>query len=385
MGRLPFAMMIVGMLTLISTARGSIAEAGLAAALAGLGTAALGPLAGSLADRYGQRVVLLVMSGMSILAVAVELALVATDASTLAVVALAFGVGATMPQVAPFSRSRLAQFAATARSPRRRARAISLVMSYESVMDETSFVIGPVLVGLLTTLIAPWAPLVIGVVITATIVVAFAVHPSARVVTHAAAHDRGGRLPRRVLLLALAMLAVGGMFGSILTALTGYMSERNAGEQTGIIYGAMSVGAIAIAIAVAALPARVTLGRRWLFFAVLALAGALALALAAPLGAVLAGLLLAGAEVGAVLVTLFSLGNRTAPAGRSTMVMTTLQSSLVVGQALATAVCGVLVEQSGPGAGYAVTVGLAVVLIALAVVDALTERRRAGARRVATA
>src|SRR5690606_33545145 len=50
-GRLPFAMMIVGVLTIVATVRGSVAEAGLIAAVAGIGTAACGPGIGSLADR----------------------------------------------------------------------------------------------------------------------------------------------------------------------------------------------------------------------------------------------------------------------------------------------------------------------------------------------
>ncbi len=61
-GRLPYAMMIVGVLTLVATLRGSVAEAGLSAAAAGLGTAIAGPASGVLADRLGQRVVLLALA-----------------------------------------------------------------------------------------------------------------------------------------------------------------------------------------------------------------------------------------------------------------------------------------------------------------------------------
>ena len=56
--RLPFAMMVVGLLTLVVAERDSVALGGLNAAVAGSGTALAGPLLGAAADRLGQRRVL---------------------------------------------------------------------------------------------------------------------------------------------------------------------------------------------------------------------------------------------------------------------------------------------------------------------------------------
>src|SRR5215207_1955277 len=55
--RLPFAMMVVGVLTLVVAERDSVALGGLNAAVAGIGTALAGPLLGA-AGRLGQRRVL---------------------------------------------------------------------------------------------------------------------------------------------------------------------------------------------------------------------------------------------------------------------------------------------------------------------------------------
>src|SRR5690606_22697308 len=57
--RLPFAMMVVGVLTVVVTARGSLSLGGITSAAVGLGTALIGPLLGAAADRYGQRPVLM--------------------------------------------------------------------------------------------------------------------------------------------------------------------------------------------------------------------------------------------------------------------------------------------------------------------------------------
>jgi MFS family permease len=373
-GRLPFAMMIVGLLTLVASVRGSVAEAGAVAAVAGIGTAACGPGIGSLADRYGQARVLVVVSALSLAAGAGILVAVFSGAPLGVLLVVALILGGTTPQVSPFSRARLVGIAGMAATEVRRTRATSMVMSYESIADESSFVLGPVLVGLLTALIHPAAPLICSMILTATVIVAFAVHRSGAVVAGAPhAGTRPGPhlglaallLTPRILLLLAAMFTVGGIFGSTLTAVTAFMRERGAVETSGIVYGAMSVGAIVIALVVAAFPARFALPLRWVVFAAVALGGCSVLALAGSVAGVVVGLALSGCGVGAVLVSLFSLGAAAAPEGRATTVLTALQSTLVVGQALFTAGTGVLVETLDATAGFWASVALVAVLLAL--------------------
>lgn len=371
-GRLPFAMMIVGILTVMATVRGSVAEAGVAAAAAGLGTAVLGPAIGWLADRVGEKPVLIVASAASILGTAGFLALIWTGAPFPVIAFVAAVAGGTTPQVAPFSRSRLAGFAARPRIAARRERATSLVMSYESAMDETSFVVGPVLVGVLTTFISPWAPLAIGAGLTAVVIVSFALHPSGRLARmgHADASHLAGptsAFSGAIIALSVATFLVGAVFGLILTALTEFMTAAGSGGQTGIVYGAMSVGAIVIAIVVATLPARMRLVSRWTVFGAVGVAGAVALALATSVPGVLLALFLSGCGIGAVLVILFSLGTKAAPRGKSTTVLTTLQSALVVGQAVAAAAGGFVAQALGSAAAFWLTAAVTVAIIALSV------------------
>ncbi|KQW04850.1 hypothetical protein ASC66_14155 [Leifsonia sp. Root4] len=376
-GRLPFAMTIVGVLTLVAGVRGSIADAGLAAASAGIATAIFGTMSGGLADRFGQRWVLLSCSALNACAMLlfVWLSYSAVPAWGLAVGAAL--VGASVPQVGPFSRSRMAAFAGALSHPRR-DRALSMVMSYESVADEASFVLGPVLVGLLASLIAPWAPLVVAAAVTASVVVAFATHPSATASTpsHARTVPPGRLFTPQIMILAVAMFLVGGIFGSTLTALTAFMHTFAAESQTGILYGAMSVGAILSALGVAALPARFTIASRWLVFSGIAVLGVAAIVLATTIVSMAVALFITGVGVGAVLVSLFTLGSQAAMAGRSTVVLTMLQSSLTVGQALVTAAVGLLVEANGAHSGFLITAGVAAALTLLAVAG----RRQFGSR-----
>jgi hypothetical protein len=59
-------MTIVGVLTLISSVRGSITKGGLIPAIAGISTAVFGRLLSSLADRHRQRPVLLIASFLNV-------------------------------------------------------------------------------------------------------------------------------------------------------------------------------------------------------------------------------------------------------------------------------------------------------------------------------
>ncbi len=110
--------------------------------------------------------------------------------------------------------------------------------------------------GFLTSLIAPWAPLALSVLLSAGFVVWFALHRTVGAAVRLADHTPDAPSPwsGRVLLLAAAMLLVGGVFGSVLTALAEFLRLRGLEGQTGAVYGAMSAGAIVVAIVAAALP-----------------------------------------------------------------------------------------------------------------------------------
>ncbi|MFT4260428.1 MFS transporter [Microbacterium sp.] len=351
--RLPFAMMVVGVLTLTVSVRGSISLGGLTSAAVGVGTACFGPLLGAAADRFGQRRVLSALAlANGAMLVLFTLVVSASDADALVLLS-AFGIGATAPQVAPMSRSRLVT-AITERMPAaRHPKAISATMAYESAADETVFVFGPFLVGILASFIAPWAPLVIAAALTVLFVGAFALHPTARAIsTH---RDADGRAPSPasallspgLLVVVLGVVGVGMFFGTMLTSLTSFMADRGEPEQAGVLYGVMGVGSAALALGVAWLPPRFSMRARWLVFASVLFAGTLLLPFVDTPAMMMLALGIMGIGIGPTLVTQYSLGAARSPLGRSATVMTMLGSGTVVGQSLGAAVGGWVSEQAG--------------------------------------
>ncbi|HEY8296017.1 MAG TPA: MFS transporter, partial [Micrococcaceae bacterium] len=190
--RLPLAMLTVGVLTLVTAVSHSYAIGGFAAGAVGIGSAAGAPLLGHLADRLGQKHVLLVAAGANALAVAAVVALtyLAGDFAPTAVVWVlitAFLSGATSPQVGPLARVRWMSLSAKLPESQRDI-TLDTALSYESTADELTFVLGPALVGILASLIAPWLPLAMAAVLTLILVSLFAVHSTeAAVERHAKA------------------------------------------------------------------------------------------------------------------------------------------------------------------------------------------------------
>lgn len=354
--RLPFAMMVVGVLTVVVSARGSLSLGGLTSAAVGLGTACFGPLLGAAADRFGQRTVLLALAVGNAAMLLLFTAVVYGPAADGFVLLAAIGIGATAPQVAPLSRSRLVTIIGERMPAERRARTVSGTMAYESAADETVFVFGPFLVGVLASALAPWAPLVGAAALTLVFVGAFALHPSGRHVSQDRTDD--GRAPSAVselfrpqlLIVVLGILGVGIFFGTMLTSLTSFMADLGAPEQAGLLYGVMGVGSAVLALGVAWLPVRFSLRARWLVFSGILLAGSLLLGVVdSPVGMVLA-LAIMGIGIGPTLVTQYSFGAARSPRGRSATVMTMLGSGVIVGQSIGAAVAGEIAESLGTSA-----------------------------------
>ncbi|BDZ43288.1 MFS transporter [Paraoerskovia sediminicola] len=377
-------MLTIGTLLLVSHTTGSLAVAGLVSGAGAIGTAVGGPTQGSLADRFGQRPVLLVVVPVQALALVGLVAGATAGLPTAALVALSALTGALAPQVGPLARGRW--LGLTDDAPRVRAAS----MSYESTADEISFVAGPALVGIVSAALSPQVALVGAACVSLVFGLAFALHPTAspaRTVEPAAATRSGTATtgsPSRAtpsgtdghgflgLLLRVAapvtgMLGMGMLFGGTQTAVSAFVRDAGSPDQAGVVYATMALSSAVTALCVILLPARWTLRSRWIAFSaglLLTTSGMLVTVLA---GAGTAGLVVAmlatGLFVGPIMVTIFSVGGEAAPVARSGATMTALASASVVGIAIGSSVGGALAESAGTVPAFAVPVAAALVLL----------------------
>lgn len=366
--RLPFAMMVIGVLTLVVSARGSVELGGLNSAMVGLGVACFGPFLGAAADRFGQRPTLLITGAISSVLLGTLAWIAFSDLPVWTLFLVSFLTGASVPQISPMSRSRLVTIIKTDLPVQRRPRSLSTFLAYESAADEVIFVFGPVAVGLLAVTLGPWAPLVGAAILTLIFVTSFAMHhtsaPPLSREERAATLAPASELWRPTLLITVVgIFAVGLFFGSMLTSLTAFMQDRGNAEQAGLIYGVMGIGSAIFAIGVAFLSPRFTLRYRWPAFAALILAGAILLQSAHDLPSMLLSLAVMGIGIGPLLVTLYSFGAQLSPEGRSATVMTMLGSALMVGQSAAAAVTGIVADQVGTSAALFLPLGAAAIAL----------------------
>ncbi|MFF1653093.1 MFS transporter [Streptomyces sp. NPDC058255] len=406
LGRLPTATVQFGSLLLVARTSGSLGTAGLVGGALAVGQVACGPLVGRLADRHGQRTVVLVFSLANALAIA---ALVSGALSHLAPGPLALLgalAGASVPLVGPLARARVV---ALARGSGADDRTVNAALSLESTLDEISFVLGPALVGVAAVLAHPAYALGGAALLAAVCGSGFALHPTATA-THprgAATHPRATathatatgthptasattthpardhartpgsrasgarpRIPRSVHALRAALALQGAMFGACQAGITALTERLGREDQAGLVYAAMGVMSAVAGLTMAAVPARLGLRLRWRAATAAALLLSLPLLWTENLWGLYAVVTVLGVAYAPHLITVFALTERAVPPTRLAEAMAFATSAIVGGQALAVAVTGRLAESYGPNAAFAVGSSVA----ALACAIALTAR-----------
>ncbi|MER6470589.1 MFS transporter [Streptomyces collinus] len=375
--RQPFAMLTISIVLLVQHTTGSYGAAGAAAAATGVSMALFAPYSGRLADRYGQRAVLIpgvlvhTVSGLSLTALALA------HAPLWALFAAAVPTGASVPQVGPMVRARWG--VRLQGSP-----LMSTAAAFESVTDELTFVFGPLLATALCTTVTPSAGLVTEAALTLVGGLLFAAQKSTQPPVTAAEggharveHTSALRVPG-VRVLVVTFLGIGSVFGGMQVSLAAFTESIGEPGLNGVLYGVFAAGNMLSGIACGAIAWKAAPQRRLLVgYTGLALTAAALWTAHSVL--LLAGLgLLVGMCIAPALITGYTLVEGLVPAGARTEAFTWLTGAVALGQAAAVTVAGQLEDRLWDGAGFLVP--MAGTLLALATLVALRSRLVAPAR-----
>ncbi|WP_062645320.1 MFS transporter [Streptomyces maremycinicus] len=373
--RQPFAMLTISIVLLVQHTTGSYGAAGAAAAVTGVSMALCAPYSGRLADRYGQRAVLIpgvllhTLSGLTLTVLAL------THAPLWTVFAAAVPTGASVPQIGPMVRARWG--ARLKGSP-----LMTTAAAFESVTDELTFVFGPLLATALCTAVNPAAGLVTEAALTLLGGLLFAARKSTQpevavtVAGHARVeHASALRIPG-VRVLIVAFLGIGTVFGGMQVSLAAFTESIGEPGLNGVLYGTFAAGNMLSGLVCGAIAWKVA-PRRRLVVAYAALALVASGLWAAHSVLVLAGLgLLVGMCIAPALITGYTLVEELVPAGARTEAFTWLTGAVALGQAAAVTIAGQLEDRFWGGAGFLVPMGGTV----LALVTVLALRSRLAAR-----
>ncbi|MGC9439864.1 MFS transporter [Streptomyces sp. WG5] len=369
--RQPFAMLTLSIVLLVQHTTGSYGVAGAVAAVTGVAMALFAPYSGRLADRYGQRAVLLpgvlvhTVAGLTLTALALA------DAPLWALFAAAVPTGASVPQVGPMVRARWG--VKLKDSP-----LLTTAAAFESVTDELTFVLGPLVATALCTAVDPAAGLVTEAALTLVGGLLFAAQKSTQPAVgrtddgHARVeHAPALRIPG-VRVLIVVFLGIGSVFGGMQVSLAAFTESIGEPGLNGVLYGIFAAGNMLSGLACGAIAWKVAPHRRLLVgYAALALTASGLWA--AHSVVVLAGLgLLVGMCIAPAIVTGYTLVEGLVPAGARTEAFTWLTGAVALGQAAAVTVSGQLEDRLWDGAGFLVPMGGTV--LALATLVALRSR-----------
>ncbi|WP_225822378.1 MFS transporter [Streptomyces naphthomycinicus] len=368
--RQPFAMLTISIVLLVQHTTGSYGAAGAAAAATGVSMALFAPYSGRLADRYGQRAVLIpgvlvhTVSGLSLTALALA------HAPLWVLFLAAVPTGASVPQVGPMVRARWG--VKLQGSP-----LMTTAAAFESVTDELTFVFGPLLATALCTTVAPAAGLVTEAALTLVGGLLFAAQKSTQPsVTGESGHARvqhasALRVPG-VRVLVVTFLGIGSVFGGMQVSLAAFTESIGEPGLNGVLYGVFAAGNMLSGVACGAIAWKVAPQKRLVVgYAALALAAsalwtAHSVLLLAALG------LLVGMCIAPALITGYTLVEGLVPAGARTEAFTWLTGAVALGQAAAVTVAGQLEDRLWEGAGFLVP--MAGTVLALATLVSLRSR-----------
>lgn len=381
LARLPQSMLTIGALTYVAVGASDFTTPGAVAAIAGVGVGLGAPISGTLSDRLGQSKVLWVSVVLYVLALAGLLwagsqrhGPVTLDAP---LVVFALLAGMVAPQVGPMTRVRWIR---RLTGPRNRA-TIDLAMGYESTVDELGYVLGPALVGIVAAAAGAPIPLVIAGVLALLAVPAFAFDRSAAAgaaVRHASGHEATApvRMPWAFLAIGIAgMLGIGTIFGSLATTMTVFADETGHPGSGGLIYAAMGITSGLGALSTSRWPARWGSAFRWVLCAAIAVPMSALLLLPTEPWQMALGMMLVGAPIGPILVTIFAASGQRTPPARLGLAMTLLSASITLGTSVGNLLGGTVADGAGHRAALGVTVVGAVALLVFGLVFATYVRR----------
>jgi len=380
-GRLPLAMAQLGTLLFVAGSTGSYAAGGASAGALAVANAVSAPAAGALADRVGQRPVVLVQSLGGAVALAALVMIASEGAGWHVQAAVAAVAGLLIPQVGPLARVRWRPITAQ-REPGavEHRMLVDTAFSYEGAADEASFVLGPALVGVAATLFSPGAALVTAALMLGLFGTLFALHSTAELTRRGSVQSGGtGRLVSgALLLLCLAQYVIGTVFGSVQTGTSALATSHGVPGATGLLHSLLGVGSVVAGLAVAVLSPRFTYERRLLAFAAGLLVLSAPLLLVQNLLALAVVLMVLGLAVAPYMITVFTLAERITPLRRTSAAMTLLAGVTGLGYATGSSVAGRLADWNGYTPAFAVTVcaGALAVVVALVATRSLAAAQR---------
>jgi MFS family permease len=233
--RIGIAMTGLGIVWLVHGSTGSYAAAGTVTGGFAVAEAVAGPQVARLIDRYGQTLMLPVTLFLHAAAIAVLIALTLTAAPLWSLVAAGVLAGGSLPQIGAQTAARWA--AALRGSP-----VLSSAFALESLGTGLAFLVGPALIGIVSSLVNPVAGAALATLLVLTGGLTLALQRSTAPPRSAGPRRSTARLLQRGFLALVATnVGVGLFFGTMQVSVTAFAVDRGSAALAGPLYSVTSL------------------------------------------------------------------------------------------------------------------------------------------------
>jgi MFS family permease len=380
--RMPIAMLGLGIVLLLVAHDRSYGLAGAVSATLALVNALSAPRIARLVDRLGQSRVLLPSVAVHGVFLLTFVVLADADAGSWSLFLTAALAGVFAPSVGSLVRARWGHVLGP--GPR-----LQTAYSFESVVDEVIFVVGPLLVAVLATRVRPPSGLLVALALLVVGSLGLTAHRASEpppVPAHAHDGPTVLRTPGMAALITM-MVFVGGVFGGVEISTVGFADQDGHRGLAGALLACYAGGSMVAGLAYGvvhwrvALPVRLVAGATAMTLTVASLSFVRSAGLLAPV------LFVCGLGIAPTLISGLSLVERMVAPGQVTEGLTWATTGIVVGLSVASPIAGRIVDEVDARHAYLVALGsgLTAVLTGLLAARTLRAGLRSGGDRRATA
>ena len=357
--RMPISMTGIGLVTMIAQMRGEYGLAGAIAATFAFASALLAPQISRLVDRLGQSRVLRPAAALSIISISALLLCARLGAPDWTLFLFAIMAGC-MPSMPAMVRARWTELYRG--SPK-----LHTAYSFESVVDEICFIIGPVIsVGLCVSVFPEAGPLA-ACLFMAFGIVLFTMHKSSEPVVQPQHNTSQGSVfkIRALRLLALTLAAIGTIFGTVDVVSVAFAEQQGNTIAASYVLSVYAIGSCLAGLIFGTLTINMPLYRQFAIAVSLALVTLLPLFLVNNLTTLAITVFFAGMSVAPTMIITMGLVEKIVPSHQLTEGMTWATTGLGIGVALGSAIAGWMVDHFGVHMGFTVATAAGVLALGI--------------------
>lgn len=237
---------------------------------------------------------------------------------------------------------------------------VNTAYSWEAMVDEFVFIVGPVVATTCAIKIAPSAGILAGLIFLAIGLPALATMKS----TEPPAEPRNEQEPHPPILknpivqsIVLPCAFLGGFFGAVGITVVGFAEELNHPESTGWLLAIWAVGSAVAALVNGAIKFKSSQATRFLIYLVGLTIGTVPLLFMQTIPALAVALFINGLFIAPLIVNAYGTVENAVPAGQITEALTWVIAGMPLGGAISSALAGVVIDNSGAQMAFWVPLG----------------------------